>query len=180
VTLEARARLSITAMLVKIVAAVLARHPRANAQFSDGRIRLNDEAQIGVAVGTDQGLVVPVIRDAGRKTLSQVVADLTAFQEKARTLHFSPDDLSGGTFTISNLGMFGIESFAAILNPPQAAILAVGAIVQTPVALANGTVGIQPRLALTLTVDHRVLDGVQGARFLADLKASIESPYFLI
>ena len=180
VTLEARARLSLTGMLTKIVASVLARHPRANAQFAEGKVKLLNDINVGVAVGTEQGLVVPVVRQADQKSIAAVTALLAGYQEKARTMRFAAEDLAEGTFTLSNLGMFGIERFAAIINPPQSAILAVGAVVKQPVALADGTVGVRPRMSLTLTVDHRVMDGVQGARFLADLKAAIESPYFII
>jgi pyruvate dehydrogenase E2 component (dihydrolipoamide acetyltransferase) len=180
ILLDARTRLSVTALLVKIAADALARHPRANAEYAEGRLKLHEAINVGVAVGTEQGLAVPVVRDARRKSLAEVAAALDAFQEKARTLHFSADDLGGGTFTISNLGMFGVERFQAILNPPQSAILAVGAVVRTPVALENDTVAVRPMMRLALTVDHRVLDGVQVARFLADLKERIEKPYFLI
>jgi pyruvate dehydrogenase E2 component (dihydrolipoamide acetyltransferase) len=180
VTLDAQARLSITAMLVKIVAAVLPHHPRANAEFAGDKLRLHEVANIGVAVGTNEGLVVPVIKDAGRKSLADVTRELAAFQEKAQTLHFTAEDLAGGTFTLSNLGMFGVEQFTAILNPPQSAILAVGAVVKTPVALDDDTVVVRPMMRLTLTVDHRVLDGLQGARFLGALRERIEKPYFLI
>ncbi len=180
VTLEAKARLSLTGLLTKLVASVLARHPRANAQFAEGKVKLLNNINVGVAVGTEQGLVVPVVRQADQKSLAAVTALLASYQEKARTMRFAADDLGEGTFTLSNLGMFGIERFAAIINPPQSAILAVGAVVKQPVALTDGTVGVRPRMSLTLTVDHRVMDGVQGARFLADLKAAIESPYFII
>jgi pyruvate dehydrogenase E2 component (dihydrolipoamide acetyltransferase) len=180
VTLQARARLSLTGLLVKIAAETLLRHPLANAQYAGGKLKLLDAINVGVAVGTDQGLVVPVIKDAARKDLAAITAELAAFQEKARTLHFSADDLAGGTFTISNLGMFGIERFSAIVNPPQSAILAVGAVIRQPVALPNDLVGVRPLLNLALTVDHRVMDGVQAARFLADLKQKIEKPYFII
>jgi pyruvate dehydrogenase E2 component (dihydrolipoamide acetyltransferase) len=180
VTLKARARLSLTGLLVKIVAETLLRHPLANAQFADGKIKLLDEINVGVAVGTDQGLVVPVVKGAARKELSAITAELASFQEKARTLHFTQDDLSGGTFTISNLGMYGVERFTAIVNPPQSAILAVGAVTRQPVALANDVVGVRPLMNLTLTVDHRVLDGLQAARFLAELKEKIEKPYSVI
>jgi pyruvate dehydrogenase E2 component (dihydrolipoamide acetyltransferase) len=180
VTLQARARLSLTGLLVKIVAETLLRHPLANAQFAEGKIKLLDEINVGVAVGTDQGLVVPVVKGAARKELSAITAELASFQEKARTLHFTQDDLSGGTFTISNLGMYGVERFAAIVNPPQSAILAVGAVTRQPVALANDVVGVRPLMNLTLTVDHRVLDGLQAARFLAELKQKIEKPYSVI
>lgn len=180
ITLQARARLSLTGLLVKIAAVTLLRHPRVNAEFSAGKIKLLEEINIGVAVGTDQGLVVPVIRNAAHKELAAVTAELAGFQEKARTLHFSADDLAGGTFTLSNLGMYGIERFTAIVNPPQSAILAVGAATRRPVALPNDTVGVRPVMNLALTVDHRVLDGLQAARFLTDLKQKIEKPYFVI
>ncbi len=180
IALQARARLSLTGLLVKIVAETLLRHPLANAQFTDGKIKLLDDVNVGVAVGTDQGLVVPVIRNAARKDLAAVTAELVTYQEKAGTLHFNAEDLAGGTFTLSNLGMMGIERFTAILNPPQSAILAVGAVTRQPVALANDVVGVRPLLNLTLTVDHRVLDGLQAARFLSDLKQKIEKPYFVI
>jgi pyruvate dehydrogenase E2 component (dihydrolipoamide acetyltransferase) len=180
VTLQARARLSLTGLLVKIVAETLLRHPLANAQFADGKLKLLEEINVGVAVGTDHGLIVPVIKHAAAKDLAAITADLAGFQEKARTLHFSADDLAGGTFTISNLGMYGVERFTAIVNPPQSAILAVGAITRQPVALAGDAVGVRPLLNLALTVDHRVLDGLQAARFLADLKQKIEKPYFVI
>jgi pyruvate dehydrogenase E2 component (dihydrolipoamide acetyltransferase) len=180
ITLQARGRLSLTGLLVKIVAETLLRHPRANAEFSDGRIKLHGDVNIGVAIGTDDGLVVPVITQAAHKDLAVITSELVGFQEKARTLHFSATDLAGGTFTISNLGMYGVERFTAIVNPPQSAILAVGAVTRRPVALADGTVGVRPLLELTLTVDHRVMDGVQAARFLGELKQKIEKPYFVI
>jgi pyruvate dehydrogenase E2 component (dihydrolipoamide acetyltransferase) len=185
ITLLARARLSLTALLTKIVAETLVHHPLANAQFADGKIKLLEDINVGVAVGTDQGLVVPVVKNAARKDLAAVTAELSAFQERARSLHgsgphFSPDDLAGGTFTISNLGMYGVERFTAIVNPPQSAVLAVGAVTRQPVALANDLVGVRPLLNLGLTVDHRVMDGLQAARFLAELKQKIEKPYFVI
>ena len=180
VTLAARARLSLTGLLIKITATVLLQHPYANAEFSGGKIKLIEAVNMGVAIGTDRGLVVPVIKDAAHKDLAAITAELAAFQEKARTLHFAADDLAGGTFTLSNLGMYGVERFSAIVNPPQSAILAVGAVTRQPVVLANDTLGVRPILNLTLTVDHRVLDGLQAARFLSDLKQKIEKPYFVI
>ncbi|MBK8047871.1 MAG: 2-oxo acid dehydrogenase subunit E2 [Anaerolineales bacterium] len=179
-TLEARARLSLTSLLVKLVAATLREHPRANAELVQNKLLLHDEVNIGVAVGAENGLYVPVVKAADHKNLPTIVAEVAAFQEKAQKGHFKAEDLAGGTFTISNLGMFGIERFAAIVNPPQSAILAVGAVIKIPVVLPNDVVGVQPRMNLTLTVDHRVMDGVQGARFLAALKEKIEKPYFLI
>ena len=177
---ETGERPSITALLVGIVAAALKEHPRVNASFEGGRIRLYREINIGVAIGTDDGLVVPVIRAADQKNLLQIVQELKTFQEKARVMRFTSEDLSGGTFTISNLGMYGIEHFEAIINPPQAAILAVGRIIKTPVGMPDESVALRPMMGLTLTVDHRVLDGVQGARFLSAIKEKIEKPYFLL
>jgi pyruvate dehydrogenase E2 component (dihydrolipoamide acetyltransferase) len=184
---EVGERPSITAILVKVVAATLRNHPRANAAFVDGRLQLFRQINIGVAVGTDSGLVVPVIREADRKSLAEVVAELRTFQEKARSLRFSAEDLAGGTFTISNLGMFGVDRFNAILNPPQSAILAVGRVIPTPVGIPDGEgvpvtgkIVLRPLMHLILTVDHRALDGVQGARFLAEIKERLEKPYFLL
>lgn len=180
VTLAARARLSLTGLLIKITAEALRQHPYANAEYAGGRIKLFDAVNVGVAIGTDHGLVVPVIKDAANKDLAAITAELAAFQEKARTLHFAAQDLAGGTFTLSNLGMYGVERFTAIINPPQSAILAVGAVARQPVVLANDTLGVRPLLNLTLTADHRVLDGLQSAQFLSALKQKIEKPYFVI
>lgn len=177
---EAGERLSITALLVKIVAAALKQYPRANASFEDGRVKLHRQVNVGVAVGTDDGLIVPVIRDADQKSLIQVTQELKAFQEKAQQMRFTTEDLSGGTFTISNLGMYGIDRFNAIINPPESAILAVGRTVKTPVGMPDDTIALRPIMSLTLTIDHRSMDGVQGAKFLAEIKERIEKPYFLL
>ena len=177
---EAGDKPSLTAMLVKVVAEALTHYPRANAAFENGRVRAYRQVNIGIAVGTDAGLVVPVIKQADQKSLGQVVKELKAFQEKARQMRFGADDLIDGTFTISNLGMYGIEQFNAILNPPQSAILAVGRVVKIPVGMPDDTVALRPMIKLTLTVDHRVLDGVQGARFLSEVKDRLEQPYFLL
>ncbi len=177
---EAGAKLSVTGLLIKVVAAALKRHPRANAEFAGDMLTLHDEINLAVAVGTDDGLVVPVIRNADHKSLAQITAELAAFQEKAKVLRFSADDLTGGTFTISNLGMYGVDGFRAIINPPQSAILAVGRIVKTPVGLPDDTVALRPMMSLTLTVDHRCMDGVQGARFLAEIKTLLEQPHLLL
>jgi pyruvate dehydrogenase E2 component (dihydrolipoamide acetyltransferase) len=177
---ETGERLSVTALLVKIVAAALKSYPRANAAFENGRVRLQSQVNVGVAVGTDDGLVVPVVKDADAMNLAQINTQLKAFQEKAQRMRFTSDDLSGGTFTLSNLGMYGIDRFDAIINPPQAAILAVGRTIKTPVAMPNDSIALRPMISLTLTVDHRAMDGVQGAQFLADVKGKIETPYFLL
>jgi len=177
---ETGERLSVTAILVKVVAVALKNHPQANASFQDERVRLHSQRNIGVAIGTQDGLVVPVIKEADRKSLAQITQELGLLKEKALRMHLGVKDLSGGTFTISNLGMYGIDRFNAIINPPQSAILAVGRIIKTPVGLPDDTIALRPMMGLTLTVDHRSMDGVQGARFLAELKARLEEPFLLL
>jgi pyruvate dehydrogenase E2 component (dihydrolipoamide acetyltransferase) len=177
---ETGERLSITAILVKIVAVALKHYPRANASFAEGRIKLHKKVNVGVAVGTDDGLVVPVIKEADQKSLAQITQELKVFQDKAQKMLFSIEDLSGGTFTISNLGMYGINRFNAIINPPQSAILAVGQIVKKPVGMPDDTIALRPMMILTLSVDHRSMDGIQGAKFLAEIKERLEKPYFLL
>ena len=176
---ETGGRLSITALLVKIVATALKNQPRANASFEAGRVKLHKRVNVGVAIGADAGLIVPVIKETDQKSLVQIARELQVFREKARQMRFSADDLSGGTFTVSNLGMYGIDQFNAIVNPPQSAILAVGRVIKTPVALADDTVTPRPMMNLTLTVDHRAMDGVQGAKFLAEIKERLEKPDLL-
>jgi len=176
---ETGERLSITALLVKIVATALKNQPRANASFEAGRVKLHKRVNVGVAIGADAGLIVPVIKEADQKSLIQIVRELQVFREKARQMRFSADDLSGGTFTVSNLGMYGIDQFNAIVNPPQSAILAVGRVIKTPVTLPDNTVAPRPMMNLTLTVDHRAMDGVQGAKFLAEIKERLEKPDLL-
>ncbi len=177
---ETGERLSITAILVKVVAAALAAHPRVNATFENGRVKRLRDIHVGVAMATSAGLVVPVIRHASAQTLGQITRALRDFQAQAEAGRLRLDDLSGGTFTISNLGMYGVERFEAIINPPQAAILAVGQVIKTPVALPDGTVAVRPMMALSLTADHRVLDGVAAAGFLAEVKARLEKPTFIL
>jgi pyruvate dehydrogenase E2 component (dihydrolipoamide acetyltransferase) len=169
-------RLSVTVMLVKIVATALKHQPRANGSFEAGRVKLHKQVNVGVAMGTEKGLIVPVIRDADQKKTIEIANELHAFREKARQMRFSTDDLSAGTFTISNLGMHGVDQFNAIINPPQSAILAVGQVTKTPVALPDNTIAVRPLMSLTLTVDHRAMDGVLGAKFLAEIKEHLENP----
>jgi pyruvate dehydrogenase E2 component (dihydrolipoamide acetyltransferase) len=169
-------KISITVLLVSIVSTALRHNPRANASFDNGRVKMHKRVNIGVAIGAQDGLVVPVIKDADQKSLAQIANELDAFRQKAQQMRFTADDLSGGTFTISNLGMFGIDQFNAILNPPQSAILAVGRIVNTPKALPDNAITVRPMMSLTLTVDHRVVDGIQGARLLTEIKEHLENP----
>jgi pyruvate dehydrogenase E2 component (dihydrolipoamide acetyltransferase) len=177
---ETGARLSVTAILVKAAALALRKHPRANSSFQGSALSLHPQVNIGVAVGAEDGLVVPVIQQADGKSLAEIALELKNFQVKAGEMRFSPDELSGGTFTISNLGMYGVDVFTAIINPPQSSILAVGRIIPTPTGLDDGSISLQPRMAMTLSVDHRCMDGLQGARFLAEIKKLLEEPYLML
>ena len=172
-------RLSFTAIVARAVAAVLPRHPYLNASLDGERVIAWEEVHLGIATSLEDYLVVPVIRDAHSKNLAELVAAMADLLERARARRLTPAEMSGSTFTISNLGMFGIESFTAIINPPETAILAVGQIVDTPVG-SDGGVVLRPLMNLTLSVDHRVVDGAGGARFLSDLKTLLENPYLLI
>lgn len=172
-------KVSFTAILARAVATVLPRHPYLNASLSEGNIILWDDIHLGIATSVEENLIVPVIREAQSRSLGQIVATLADLTERARSRHLKPAEMMGSTFTISNLGMFGIESFTAIINPPEAAILAVGNIVETPVAY-NGQIALRPMMEITACADHRISDGATVARFLADLKASLENPYLLI
>ena len=163
-----------------MVAAALVEHSYVNAEFIDGKIKVIDAVNVGVAIGTDRGLVVPVMRGAAHKDLAAITAELSAFQEKARTLHFAAEDLAGGTFTLSNLGMYGVERFTAIVNPPQSAILAVGRISTDAHRMPDDTIALRPMMSLTLTVDHRCIDGVQATRLLAEVKEFLEQPQLLL
>src|SRR5207248_6286774 len=169
------AKPTISDLLTKVCAAALMRHRAVNALYRGDAIELHPTADIGIAVAIPNGLVVPVIRGCERKSIAEIAADRAELVERARTGKLQQGDLDGGTFTISNLGMFGIERFIAVLNPPQAAILAVGSTEEKPVAL-NGEVVVRPRMELTLTCDHRAVDGATGAQFLGDVKAFLEEP----
>jgi pyruvate dehydrogenase E2 component (dihydrolipoamide acetyltransferase) len=173
---ESGRRLSITALLIKVVAVSLVRYPRANASYEEGRLRMYRDINIGVAVGGSEGLVVPVVREADKKTVVEINGELKVIEEKARGMKFRSEDLAGGHFTVSNLGMYGIERFNAIVNPPQSAILAVGRVMSRPAGTADGRIVLRKMMELTLTVDHRCMDGVQGAEFLGMIKKSIEKP----
>jgi len=172
-------RYSITTLLVRAAAAALRCHPAVNTLWVDGVCRQVKAVNVGVAMATDDGLVVPVIRHADRLTANAIQRQLDNLRARADTNQLALDDLSKGTFTISNLGMYGVDAFAAVINPPQAAILACGRIVEVPVSI-GGQVVVQPRLCLRMTVDHRVLDGAQAAPCLMEIKRLLETPYLLI
>jgi pyruvate dehydrogenase E2 component (dihydrolipoamide acetyltransferase) len=166
---------SVTDLLVRATAAALARHPQANAAWDDGSIRLNDEVNVGIAVAVEDGLVVPVVHGADRLGLGEIAARREEVVSRAREGTLRPEDIERGTFTISNLGMYGVDAFNAVVNAPQAAILAVGRIVERVVPV-DGAPGVRPMIALTLSCDHRVIDGARAAQFLSELAALIEEP----
>jgi pyruvate dehydrogenase E2 component (dihydrolipoamide acetyltransferase) len=166
---------TISDLLTKVAAAALMRHREVNALYRGDSIELHPTANIGIAVAIPNGLVVPVIPNCERRTIAEIAAARADLVERARAGKLQQQDLEGGTFTISNLGMYGIERFIAVLNPPQAAILAVGSIEDRVVAV-DGQPTVRPRLELTLTCDHRAIDGATGAEFLRDVKALLEEP----
>ena len=166
---------TVSDLLTKVAAAALVRHPAVNAHFTGESIRRFPAAHVGIAVAAPNGLVVPVLRDADRRTIQELATARADVVARARDGKLQRADLEDGTFTISNLGMYGIEQFVAVLNPPQAAILAVGATVETPVVRA-GEVVVRPLLTLTLTCDHRAIDGADGAEFLRTVKELLEEP----
>jgi len=168
-------RITVTDLLAKVCARSLIRHPEVNSQYTEEALIRFPTANVGIAVAAPQGLVVPVLRSVERLSLDEVAEQRAAVVGRARDAKLQPADLEGGTFTISNLGMFGVEQFTAVLNPPQAAILAVGATVDRPVAEA-GEVVVRPMMTVTLTVDHRAVDGGPAAEFLGTLKTFLEDP----
>jgi pyruvate dehydrogenase E2 component (dihydrolipoamide acetyltransferase) len=172
-------RVTYTDLLVKLVAEALKRHPGINAVYQDGRLILIPTIHVGIAVAIEDGLVVPVIQNANSLSISKIAAERVALVERARTGRLRPADISKGTFTISNLGMFGVDAFLAVINPPQAAILAVGRIADR-VMPVGGQVVIRPAFNISLSFDHRAVDGARGAIFLDTLVALIEEPLGII
>ena len=168
-------RISVNDIILKAVAAALRQNPNCNAQWHDNFVRRFNAVHLGVAVAIDEGLMTPVIRNAHAKGIMQIASEVRELATRARTKKLMPDEYTGSTFSVSNLGMFGIHEFTAIINPPEAGILAVGGIEETPVVV-NGEVKVLPRVRITMSCDHRVIDGAQGARFLATLKSMLEEP----
>jgi pyruvate dehydrogenase E2 component (dihydrolipoamide acetyltransferase) len=166
-------------MVVKAAATALREHPRVNAAYRDGKFEHYGNVNVGVAVSAQDALVVPTIFDADQKSLGAIAADARRLIERVRDKQITPPELSGGTFTVSNLGMYGIERFTAIINPPQAAILTVGALQKKPSVDERGRVVARDQLTLTLVCDHRILYGAEGAEFLARVKELLEQPLSL-
>jgi pyruvate dehydrogenase E2 component (dihydrolipoamide acetyltransferase) len=173
------ARITYTDLLVKLVAAALSRHPGVNASWKDGAIVQNAQINIGLAVAIEDGLVVPVIHRAETLSLAEIAARREDVVSRGQARKLRPADIQGGGFTISNLGMYGVDAFSAIVNPPQVAILAVGRITDRVIAV-NGQPAVQPTMMLTLSCDHRALDGARGAQFLGALADLLEEPLALL
>ena len=172
-------KVTVTDLLIRACATALAACPELNVSWDETRILRHRHMNIGIAVAIDDGLIVPVIRDADRKTLTGTAREAHDLTTRARARKLTPDELAGGTFTISNLGMYGIRQFTAVINPPQAAILAVGEAVRQPV-VREDQVSIATTMTLTLSIDHRAVDGATAAGFLTHLKELIEEPLDIV
>ena len=175
---RAQSRLSFTAIIAYVVARLLPNHPFLNSSLVDNEILLWEDVHLGIATALGDDLIVPVVRQADRLSLEETAKEMNRLLEAARGHKLLPAEMSGSTFTITNLGMFGIEDFTAIINPPEAAILAVAKMVDTPVAV-DGQVAIRPIIHFTIGTDHRINDGLRAARFLNALKETLENPYLL-
>jgi pyruvate dehydrogenase E2 component (dihydrolipoamide acetyltransferase) len=172
-------RVSFNDLIVKAVALALRQHAAVNASFLDDRIRYHGDVHIGIAVAVEDGLITPVIRHADRKGLLEIAAEAKALAERARARRLAPEEYSGATFSVSNLGMFDIDEFTAIINPPEAGILAVGRIAQRPVAV-EGALVVRRTVRVTMSCDHRVVDGATGAKFLQTVKLMLENPLAML
>jgi pyruvate dehydrogenase E2 component (dihydrolipoamide acetyltransferase) len=174
-------RITVTSLIIKVVAWALVRHPYINASFNGDSVSLWKDVNIGVATAAPQGLVVPVLKGADQLGVSEINYRLIDLAERARENKLKLEDVQDGTFTISNLGMFGIRQFRAVINPPESAILAVGSVERKPIVVdEQDRVEVRPMMSLTLSADHRVIDGIVAARFLSDLVTGLESPSMLL
>ena len=174
-----RSKVSVNDIIVRAAAVVLRDHPVVNSSFTDDSIVQHGRIHVGVAVATDAGLVVPVIRDADSKNLTTIAAETRELAGRARDRKLTPEEMTGSTFTVSNLGMYGIDHFTAVINPPEAAILAVGA-VRSEAGVRDGEVGVVQRMTMTMSSDHRVVDGAQAAEFIRDLATVLEDPWLAV
>ena len=177
--LEGQPKISLNDLVIRACALTLLQHPGVNASFQGESIRVFHRVHIGVAVALEEGLITPVLRDAHAKSLAQIAVEARDLAERARHRKLRAQEMSGATFSISNLGMYDVTEFSAIINPPEGAILAVGSVRRTPVVTDDG-LGVGRRMMLTLSCDHRVMDGAMGARFLQDLKRLLEEPLRLL
>jgi pyruvate dehydrogenase E2 component (dihydrolipoamide acetyltransferase) len=177
--LDGQPRISVTDMVIKAAALALLKNPGVNAQLNGQAIRVHHRAHIGIAVALEQGLITPVLRDCDVKSLGRIAVESRDLADRARGGKLRVQELSGATFSISNLGMFDVEEFSAIINPPEGAILAVGSVLRKPV-VDGDEVRIGRRMKMTISCDHRVMDGAMGARYLQDLKRLLEEPLRLL
>jgi pyruvate dehydrogenase E2 component (dihydrolipoamide acetyltransferase) len=177
-SLEPELKLTYNDIIVKACAAALRQHPEVNASFQSESLRYHNRVHIGVAVAIEGGLITPVIRDCDRKSLQDISREAKELIARARNRKLNPDEYVGSTFSVSNLGMLGIEEFSAVINPPEGAILAVGTVSEKPV-VKDGRLEVGLRCRMTLSCDHRVVDGATGARFLQTLKQILENPVYL-
>jgi pyruvate dehydrogenase E2 component (dihydrolipoamide acetyltransferase) len=177
--LDPNLKISVNDIVIKVAAAALIQHPQVNASFQEKFIRYYEQADIGVAVAIEDGLITPVIRAADQKSLSQIAGEVRELAERARTKKLKPEEYTGASFSISNLGMFGIDEFTAVINPPEGAILAVGAMTPKPVVRDNEIV-VRQMMRVTMSCDHRVIDGATGAKFLQTFKKVLENPLYLV
>lgn len=173
-------KISVNDLVVAAAARTLDQFPNLNSSYRDGSLERHEQVNVGIAVAVEDGLLTPVVRDANKKGLKTLAADSRALSERARTNKLRANDLGGGTFTVSNLGMFGIDEFVAIINPPEAAILAVGAAVKRHIVDGDDELHVASMLKVTLSVDHRVADGAQAARFLQAFRKLLENPVNLL
>ncbi len=172
-------KVSFNDIVIKAVAIALTKHRACNAWFQEDHIRYWNEVHIGMAVAVEDGLITPVIRDADRKTLTEIGIEARELAQRARNRRLKPEEYTGASFSVSNLGMFDIDQFTAVINPPEAGIIAVGSIVAKPVAEGSQVV-VRRRLRLTMSCDHRVIDGATGAQFLKTLKQMLENPLAML
>jgi pyruvate dehydrogenase E2 component (dihydrolipoamide acetyltransferase) len=177
--LDPENKVSVNDLIIKIAAVSLMQHPAVNASFQDKTIRYYGRADIGVAVAIEDGLITPIVRGAESKSVGQIAREVRELAERARSRHLKPEEYTGATFSVSNLGMFGIDEFTAVINPPEAAILAVGAMTPKPVVRDNQVV-VRQLMRVTMSCDHRVVDGATGAKFLQTFKKILENPLYLL
>lgn len=177
--LDPENKVSINDLIIKVVAVALIQHPTVNASFQEKTIRYYERADIGVAVAVEDGLITPIVRGANAKSVGQISREVRELAERARNRKLKPEEYTGATFSISNLGMLGIDEFTAVINPPEAAILAVGAMTAKPV-VREGQVVVRQIMRVTMSCDHRVIDGATGAKFLQTLKKILENPLYLL
>ncbi|NUQ93954.1 MAG: 2-oxo acid dehydrogenase subunit E2, partial [Gemmatimonadaceae bacterium] len=172
-------KVSFNDIILKATATALAQHPEVNAHWLGDKIRYHNRVHLGMAVATDDGLIVPVIFDADQKRMSEISAEAKSLAKKARERKLKPEEYTGSTFSVSNLGMFGIDQFTAIINPPEVGIIAIGAAEDKPVIVGD-EIEVRKKLRLTMSCDHRAVDGAVGARFLQTLKRMLENPLMLV